>query len=60
MYLSKKFDIYPSFALGGLGIISAFLGIKGDIRMVLIVLNAFLLLIFLGACLIGIFGFQNP
>ncbi|MFJ5565388.1 hypothetical protein [Lysinibacillus xylanilyticus] len=53
-------SIFTPFALGGLGIISAFLGIKGDIRMVLIVLNAFLLFIFLGAYLIGIFGFQNP
>jgi len=53
-------SIFTPFALGGLGIISAFFGIKGDIRIVLIVLNAFLLLIFLGAYLIGVFGFQHP
>ncbi|TQR29064.1 hypothetical protein C7Y47_18435 [Lysinibacillus sphaericus] len=53
-------SIFTPFMLGGLGIISAILGIKGDIRIVLIVLNAFLMFLFLGAYLIGIYGFQNP
>ena len=34
-------SIFSPVVLGGLGIISAILGIKGDIRIVLIVLNAF-------------------
>ncbi|MEB2281321.1 hypothetical protein LAV73_15155 [Lysinibacillus xylanilyticus] len=53
-------SIFTPIVLGGLGIISAILGIKGDIRIVLIVLNTFLMFLFLGAYLIGIYGFQNP
>ncbi|KOP79445.1 hypothetical protein AMS59_06735 [Lysinibacillus sp. FJAT-14745] len=53
-------SIFTPFVLGGLGIISAIFGIKGDIRMVLIVLNVFVMIFFLGAYLMGIFGFQNP
>lgn len=34
-------SIFTPFVLGGLGILSAIFGIKGDIRKVLIVLNAF-------------------
>ncbi|MFC9541186.1 hypothetical protein ACFTQ7_15030 [Lysinibacillus sp. NPDC056959] len=53
-------SIFTPFILVGLGVISAILGIKGDIRMILIVLNAFLMFLFLGAYLIGVYGFQNP
>jgi hypothetical protein len=53
-------SIFTPFILGGLGVISAILGIKGDIRMILIVLNAFIMFLFLGAYLIGVYGFQNP
>ncbi|MCL1697827.1 MULTISPECIES: hypothetical protein [unclassified Lysinibacillus] len=52
-----ELSIFTPFVLGGLGIISAIFGLKGDIRMVLIVLNAFLMILFLGAYLMGIFGF---
>ncbi len=60
-FFNPRYDlrIFTPCALGGLGIISAFLDIKGDICMVLIVLNAFSLFFFLGAYLMGIFGFQN-
>lgn len=53
-------SIFKQFILGGLGVISAILGIKGDIRMILIVLNAFLMFLFRGVYLIGVYGFQNP
>lgn len=61
-FLKFRYDlrIFTPFILGGLGIISAILGITGDIRMILIVLNAFLMFLFLGAYLIGVYGFQNP
>ncbi|MDM5230517.1 hypothetical protein [Lysinibacillus pakistanensis] len=52
-------SIFTPFVLGGLGILSAIFGIKGDIRKVLIVLNAFLMILFLGVYLIRIFGFQK-
>ncbi|MFJ8460792.1 hypothetical protein ACIQ57_16845 [Lysinibacillus xylanilyticus] len=42
-------SIFTPLILGGLGIISASFGIKGDIRMVLIVLHAFSSCLFLGA-----------
>jgi len=54
-------SIFTPFILGGLGVISAILGIKGDIlRMILIVLNAFLMFLSLGVNLNGVYGFQNP
>jgi len=52
-------SIFTPFALGGMGIISASFGIKGDIRLVLIVLNAFLLCLFLGAYLTSFSGSLN-
>ncbi|MGG2056655.1 hypothetical protein ABFY48_20180 [Lysinibacillus pakistanensis] len=56
----NSLNIFTPFVLGGLGILSAIFGIKGDIRKVLIMLNAFLLILFLGIYLIGIFSFQKP
>lgn len=41
-------NMFMPFILGGLGIISAIFGIKGDYRMVLVVLHSFILLLFLG------------
>lgn len=52
--------IFTPLIIGVLGIISAFLGIKGNIRMILILFNSFLSIVFLYALLIGIFGFQQP
>ncbi len=49
-FLKLLYDVnmFMPFILGGLGIISAIFGIKGDYRMVLVVLHSFILLLFLG------------
>jgi len=52
--------IFTPLIIGVLGIISAFFGIKGNIRMILILFNSFLSIVFLYALLMGIFGFQQP
>jgi len=59
-FFNFLYNLSMPFVLGGFGIISAIFGIKGDTRMVLIVLNTFSMFLFLGAYLMGIFGFQNP
>ena len=65
-WYSKFFDflydksILTPFIIGVLGIISAFLGVKGPIRTVLILLNVLSLLVFLFVILIAIYGFQEP
>jgi len=53
-------SIFAPLIIAGLGTISAIFGVKGDIRMFLIILNAILLFLFLNAYLMGIFGFQRP
>ena len=58
-FLYEK-GIFTPLIIGLLGIISAFLGIKGNTRMILILFNAFFSIAFLYALLIGIFGFQQP
>ncbi|MFC9541640.1 hypothetical protein ACFTQ7_17445 [Lysinibacillus sp. NPDC056959] len=52
-------SIYMPFLLGGLGILTAIFGIKGNIRGILIILNSFLLIMFLLAFLMGTFGFKE-
>lgn len=53
-------SIFTPLIIGLLGIISAFLGIKGTIRMILILLNSLSLIVFLFVILIAIFGFKEP
>ncbi|KUF33517.1 MULTISPECIES: hypothetical protein [Lysinibacillus] len=52
-------NMFMPFILGGLGIVSALLGIKGY-RMVLVVLHSFLLLLFLGIYFKAFYGFNEP
>lgn len=49
-FIKLLYDVtmFMPFILGGLGIISAIFGIKGDYRMVLVVLHSFILLLYLG------------
>lgn len=53
-------SIFTPLILGGLGITSAILGIKGNIRVTLITLNSLLFLFCIFATLSGIFGFTEP
>lgn len=53
-------SIFTPLIIGVLGIISAFLGMKGPIRVILILLNSFSLLVFLFVISMAIFGFQEP
>ncbi|WP_332645882.1 hypothetical protein [Lysinibacillus sp. 54212] len=53
-------SIFTPLLIGALGIISASLGNKGIIRMLLILLNSIFLIVFLFTLLIGVLGFQRP
>jgi hypothetical protein len=53
-------SIFTPLIIGVLGIISAFLGVKGAIRIILILLNLFSLMVFLFVILMALFGFQEP
>ncbi|KOS69048.1 hypothetical protein AEA09_11155 [Lysinibacillus contaminans] len=61
-FIDFLFDIsiFTPLIIGALGILSAFLGIKGTIRMILILVNSFFLIVFLCAILLGILGFHRP
>ena len=65
-WYGKLFDslydksVFTPLFIGLLGIISAFLGIKGTIRTALILLNLLSLIVFLFVLLIAIYGFQEP
>ena len=53
-------SIFTPIIIGILGVISAFIGIKGIIRTILILLNVIALVAFIVVLLIAIFGFQQP
>lgn len=46
------------FILGGIGIVSALLGIKGEYRFILVVLHSCLLLLFLVIYIKALYGFS--
>jgi len=48
------------FILGISGLIFAILGIKGPTRMILVVLNSFILVVFIGIYLMAFYGFNKP
>ncbi|WP_375200839.1 hypothetical protein [Bacillus sp. RS11] len=48
------------FISGILGLIFAILGIKGPTRMILVVLNSFILVVFIGIYLMAFYGFNKP
>lgn len=48
------------FISGILGLIFAILGIKGPTRMILVVLNSFILVVFIGVYLMAFYGFNKP
>ncbi|MBB5144900.1 hypothetical protein HNQ35_000089 [Cerasibacillus quisquiliarum] len=50
---------FPLF-FGIISILSAFWGIKGSIRLTLILLNTFILIMFFIAFLMGYYGFKEP
>ncbi|MEQ6357296.1 hypothetical protein ABNX05_22025 [Lysinibacillus sp. M3] len=43
-----------------LGLLFAFLGIKGPTRMILVVLNSFILVVFIWIYLMAFYGFNEP
>ncbi len=49
---------FMPFILGGIGIVSALLGIKGEYRFILVVLHLFLLLLFLVIVIKALYGFS--
>lgn len=51
-------SVLMPFIVGGIGIISALLGIKGEYRFILVVLHSFLLLLFLGIYIKALYGFS--
>ncbi len=51
-------SVLMPFILGGIGIVSALLGIKGEYRFILVVLHSFLLLLFLGIYIKALYGFS--
>jgi len=53
-------SIFMPFILGGLGILTAIFGVKGNIRGILIIFNSYMLIMFLLAFLMGTFGFKEP
>ncbi|KGA80313.1 hypothetical protein D0439_02895 [Lysinibacillus fusiformis] len=59
-FLKFLYDIsvLMPFILGGIGIVSALLGIKGEYRFILVVLHSFLLLLFLGIYIKALYGFS--
>ena len=56
------FDISPNTPaiFGVLGLVFAILGIKGKVRMTLILLNSLSLFVFIFVLLIAVYGFQEP
>ncbi|KOP77938.1 hypothetical protein AMS59_14995 [Lysinibacillus sp. FJAT-14745] len=48
------------FISGILGLIFAILGIKGPTRMILVVINLFVLVVFIGVYLMAFYGLNNP
>jgi len=48
------------FILGILGLISDILGIKGQTSMVLVVINLFILVMFISIYLMAFYGFNEP
>ncbi|MFC9541639.1 hypothetical protein ACFTQ7_17440 [Lysinibacillus sp. NPDC056959] len=48
------------FISGILGLIFAILGIKGPTRMILVVLNSFILVVFIWIYLMAFYGFNEP
>ncbi|MFJ7921761.1 hypothetical protein ACIQ6U_18595 [Lysinibacillus fusiformis] len=59
-FLKFLYDIsmFMPFILGGIGIVSALLGIKGEYRFILVVLHSFLLLLFLVIVIKALYGFS--
>ncbi|MFJ7699830.1 hypothetical protein [Lysinibacillus fusiformis] len=51
-------SMFMPFILGGIGIVSALLGIKGEYRFILVVLHSFLLLLFLVVVIKVLYGFS--
>ncbi len=51
-------SMFMPFILGGIGIVSALLGIKGEYRFILVVLHSFLLLLFLVVVIKALYGFS--
>ncbi len=51
-------SMFMPFILGGIGIVSALLGIKGEYRFILVVLHSFLLLLFLVIVIKALYGFS--
>ncbi|MGE7600211.1 hypothetical protein [Lysinibacillus fusiformis] len=51
-------SVLMPFIVGGIGIVSALLGIKGEYRFILVVLHSFLLLLFLGIYIKALYGFS--
>ncbi|WP_418302049.1 hypothetical protein [Lysinibacillus fusiformis] len=51
-------SMFMPFILGGIGIVSALLGIKGEYRFILVVLHSFLLLLFLVIIIKALYGFS--
>lgn len=55
-----QISFFIPFILGGLGLIFAVLGIKGTTRMILVVLNLFILIVFIFVYIMAFYGFQEP
>jgi len=53
-----EISMFMPFILGVVGIVSALLGIKGDYRLILVILHSLLLLLFLGIYIKAIYGFS--
>lgn len=55
-----EITIYLPFVLGVLGIFFALVGVKGEIKAILFILNTLGLIVYLFIFLMGLYGFQEP